>query len=101
MRGSNFQNKTMNTPKEPSAVERAIEAQRVAYEAMYGTRARAEGHILKPEQLAALFAVQNLYAQLEKKHGEALSEIASLWAELARFYAAENKQAAIDAALEE
>lgn len=62
----------MNTPKEPSAVERAIEAQR---------RAKHNGSsrdLLTAEQLAALFAIQALYDQLEKKHGEALAEIETL-----------------------
>lgn len=86
MRGSNFQNKTMNTPKEPSTVERAIEAQHYALFVIQGEAIPAGSLVglLDTAQIKALFAVQNLYAQLEKKHGEALTEITALRAEKAR-----------------
>lgn len=62
----------MNTPKEPSAKinqAHAVEAQSRIFENGLGQCVSFDG-LITGAQLAALFAVQNLYEQLEKKHGE-------------------------------
>lgn len=70
----------------PSAIERAIEAQHYALLMIQGEVIPAGSLVglLDTAQIKAMFAVQNLYEQLEKRHGEALAEIAALRADKAR-----------------
>lgn len=90
----------MNTPKEPSAqISKEMDHILNSRPRLRLTLVDCAGFM--QSILEELKSKDAAIAELEKKRGEALAEIVALRVELARCYAAENKQAAIDAALEE